>query len=51
MDLEVDFLLLNESLGEHRPPVPFGAEPRRAAVHQALSRVARKYKVSIDRGA
>ncbi len=40
MDPETDYLLLNESLGDDRPPVPFGAKKRASAVGQALARVA-----------
>ncbi len=47
MDLETDYLLLNESLGDDRPPVPFGAKQRASAVGQALARVASKYEITI----
>ncbi len=47
IDLETDYLLLNESLGDHRPPLPFGAKERTSAVGQALDRVARKHKIAV----
>ena len=45
IQLDADFLLLNESLDDATPPIQFGREARQAAVGEALERVAKKYKL------
>ena len=44
-DLDVDYLLLNESLGDVVPPVPFARGQREQAVSEAIDRVCQKYKL------